>query len=271
MKRSWIKFYVEILDDPKMGRLPDHIWRRCAELFLIAGEYDCDGLLPPVADMVWRLRITEEQMLEALHALVKLGIVHSSGDGWVISHFKDRQFSESYERVKRYRDRYSNADGNADGNADVAGNESPSSSTSPSYSSSEEEEECVGGETTEIPETPAEAKAHPDIQLYETVSGRFPGSRDYKVIIQTLQYLRKDHPDLQTYLVPYWTAWSTRKTREGKPYQASSLVWLCEWAMQGDIPRANGHEPRPGETAGSIDDVIKQVVQNDKNRRTKNR
>lgn len=129
MKRSWIKFYIEILDDPKMGRLPDHLWRRCAELFLIAGEYDCDGLLPPPADMVWRLRITDEQLLEALSALQKLGIVTLTGEGWVVSHFKDRQFSESYERVKRFRNRYGNDEGNGDGNAVVAGNESPSPST----------------------------------------------------------------------------------------------------------------------------------------------
>jgi hypothetical protein len=29
----WIKLYLEILDDPKMGKLPDWCWRRAIELF----------------------------------------------------------------------------------------------------------------------------------------------------------------------------------------------------------------------------------------------
>ncbi len=33
--RIWVKLYIEALDDAKMGRLPDHIWRRAVELFLL--------------------------------------------------------------------------------------------------------------------------------------------------------------------------------------------------------------------------------------------
>ena len=36
--RIWIKLYLEILDDPKMDLLPDWLWRRAIELFLLAGE-----------------------------------------------------------------------------------------------------------------------------------------------------------------------------------------------------------------------------------------
>ena len=38
MKRIWIKLYVDMLDDPRMGRLPGDIWKRAIELFLVAGE-----------------------------------------------------------------------------------------------------------------------------------------------------------------------------------------------------------------------------------------
>ena len=38
--KFWIKLYHEILDDPKMGRMPDRLWRRTIELFLLAGELD---------------------------------------------------------------------------------------------------------------------------------------------------------------------------------------------------------------------------------------
>jgi hypothetical protein len=53
--RFWIKLYLEILDDPKMGQLPDGLWRSAIELFLLAGENGNDGLLQPVTDLAWRL------------------------------------------------------------------------------------------------------------------------------------------------------------------------------------------------------------------------
>lgn len=246
MKRYWIKLYIELLDDLKMGRLPDHIWRRAVELFLLAGEVDADGLLPPIEDMAWRLRTDPEEVLQTLRTL--RGIVDETPSGWLVRNFKSRQYSESYERVKRYR----NAKGNAKSNEDVADKES--SSTSSSYSnslSSSVEGEGVGEgtKTVWIPETPRQAKEHPDIQAFERVCGCFPGERDYQKIVETMQYLRSKHGDkLEEFLNPFWTAWSTRQTKEGKPYSKKSYVWFYEWAMQGEIPRANGHEPHASKT-----------------------
>jgi hypothetical protein len=43
--------FIEILDDPKMGCLPNHLWRRAVELFLLAGREGNDGALPPIEEM----------------------------------------------------------------------------------------------------------------------------------------------------------------------------------------------------------------------------
>lgn len=134
MNRIWIKLYLEILDDPKMGRLPNHLWRRAIELFLLAGKNGNDGLLQPVEEMAWVLRSSEDEVRKTLMSLAEVGVVHESPEGWVVSHFKDRQYSESYERVKRYR----NAKSNADGNADETENTSSSTSNSSSVSNSSE-------------------------------------------------------------------------------------------------------------------------------------
>jgi len=100
----WIKLYHEILDDPKMGRLPDHLWRRCIELFLIAGDTHRDGVLPPVGDMAWRLRSTDAEVTETLEALAQVGIVECSGSDWVVTNFSKRQSRDSdVERSQRYR------------------------------------------------------------------------------------------------------------------------------------------------------------------------
>jgi hypothetical protein len=143
VKRIWIKLYLEILNDPKMGPLPDYLWRRAVELFLLAGENDKDGLLRPVPDMAWRLRVSEDDLDKSLRTLSAIGVVHETPEGWVVTHFKERQYSESAERMRRYRERHS--DGNSDAGSD--GNvPSSSSSNSPSFSS--EEEGGMGGETS---------------------------------------------------------------------------------------------------------------------------
>ena len=147
--RIWIKLYLEILNDPKMGCMPDWLWRRAIELFLLAGENGDDGLLQPVKDLVWKLRTSEEKLTASLQALSEVGVVHETPQGWVVTNFKERQYSDSYERTKRYRERYKerHSDGHSDGtcDGDVTNNDSIYYSSSSSVSDSEEG--GVGGET----------------------------------------------------------------------------------------------------------------------------
>lgn len=104
----YIKLYHEILDDPKMGKLPDWLFRRAIELFLLAGENDKDGLLQPVADMAWRLRADERRFAESLQALSKVGVVHETPEGWMVTNFAKRQArvpDDERQRRKRERDK----------------------------------------------------------------------------------------------------------------------------------------------------------------------
>jgi hypothetical protein len=121
-----------------------------------------------------------------------------------------------------------------------------SSSVSVSKSvSGSEEEGGEGGETDWIPDTPKQAEEHPDIQAFKAICGRIPGRRDYSLVIETIQLLRARYGEkLVNQVKSYWLAWSTRKTQGGRPYDKASLVWLTEWAVNGEIPRANGSEPK---------------------------
>ena len=102
----WIKLYHEILDDPKMGLLPDRLWRRIIELFLMAGELDQEGELPPLCEMAWRLRIPEADLAADLEQIEALCIVHRTDDTWIVTRFADRQARDSdAERQRRYRER----------------------------------------------------------------------------------------------------------------------------------------------------------------------
>ena len=103
----WIKLYIEILDDPKMGLLPNHLWRRTIEFFLMAGECGKGGALGSVPEIAWRLRVSEVDLLQSLRSLEEIGIVHCTQENvWVVSKFADRQAAEpGKERTEAYRKR----------------------------------------------------------------------------------------------------------------------------------------------------------------------
>jgi len=102
MKRSWIKLYIEILDDPKMGRLQDWLWRRAIELFLLAGENGNDGLLQPVMDLAWRLRVSETELFQGLTKLEEAGLVYRQGERWMMLSQSKLLFAKYLERREQW-------------------------------------------------------------------------------------------------------------------------------------------------------------------------
>jgi len=101
----WIKLYHETLDDPKMGRLTDRQYRRVIELFLLAGDYEHDGLLPSLKDITFRLR-SPEGLEEDLEVLQEIGILSiNDQDRYYITRWEERQGPMSnQERQARFRD-----------------------------------------------------------------------------------------------------------------------------------------------------------------------
>ena len=108
----WIKLYHELLTNTRMAMLDDHTWRRTIELFLIAGDYAQEGILPPVEEIAWDLHTTSLDILQALRTLEELGVAASFDDGsWLIVNFAQRQAAVSNaERSRLYRRRQSSPD-----------------------------------------------------------------------------------------------------------------------------------------------------------------
>lgn len=118
----WIKFYTEVLDDPKMAMLDDHTWRRFYELCLMAGRENKGGLLPTVAQMAWLMRIPADGLQTDVVTLIQLGLITVTDKGFVVTNFGKRQKTMSNaERQQRYRGQshYDEYYGNEDSNEDV--------------------------------------------------------------------------------------------------------------------------------------------------------
>ena len=104
--KYWLKLYHETLNDPKMIRLPDRLYRRAIECFLLAGELDQEGLLPSLDDIGIVLRSDPEQLEAEFVALSDVGILSLVDTNWIVTKFAERQAPISNaKRMKQYRDR----------------------------------------------------------------------------------------------------------------------------------------------------------------------
>ena len=99
----WMKLWFDILRDPKMGMLPDRLWRRVIELFLLAGQEGEDGILPDVSEIAWQLNKSKNTIVADLKSIKKTGIVDQNDDGvWFVTNFKKR--NEPINAAKRTKD-----------------------------------------------------------------------------------------------------------------------------------------------------------------------
>src|SRR4030042_462165 len=102
----WIKLYHEILDDPKMAMLPDRLWRRIIELFLMAGRYNKGGILPDTNQIAWMLRMNTDELAMDMQQIQTTGIIERQVNGWLIPQFANRQIAlTDAEKQKAYRER----------------------------------------------------------------------------------------------------------------------------------------------------------------------
>lgn len=103
----WIKLYIEIIDDPKMATLPDRLWRRVIELFLLAGKYGKGGLLPNAKQLAWMLRMPPDDLELDLVQIASTGIIQQTPEGgWFVIQFETRQAPvPTAERMRKSRER----------------------------------------------------------------------------------------------------------------------------------------------------------------------
>jgi hypothetical protein len=106
MADYWLKLYIEILDDPKMATLPDRVWRRVIELFLVAKRLGKEGHLPDTRQIAWMLRMSPDELEHDMKQISTTGIVTQEVGGWFIPKFKSRQEAvPAKERMAEMRER----------------------------------------------------------------------------------------------------------------------------------------------------------------------
>lgn len=102
----WLRLYDDLVDDPKVQRLPGEMFKALINLWCITSQND--GVLPPSIDIAFKLRISLSKVEATLAGLRNAGLIDDDGNGSLAPHNWDgRQFKSdvSTERVKRFRKR----------------------------------------------------------------------------------------------------------------------------------------------------------------------
>jgi len=106
----WIKLYTDLLDDPKVGKLPDIVKLRFIQMLLIAGECDMNGCLTngeqplTVDEIAWRLRIDAKVLAEDLTVLCASGLIEQCDGAMCIKNFSKRQGRPQSARQAKWRE-----------------------------------------------------------------------------------------------------------------------------------------------------------------------
>ena len=119
----WVKLYTELLDDPKVNRLPLAARWLFIQLLLIAGECDLDGRFingtqaMTLEDIAWRLREDKDTITGSWLQLAQAGLVSYDNDlnAHFITNFSKRQGRSQFEKQQQWREskRRSRSESNA--------------------------------------------------------------------------------------------------------------------------------------------------------------
>ena len=102
---AWFRFYDEVLDDPKVQRLPPRAFKHWVNILCLAKR--TDGVLPAIPDIAFALRIDEEKTQALVNTLIENKLLDNGTDGIVPHNWCGRQYKSdvSTDRVKRFRKR----------------------------------------------------------------------------------------------------------------------------------------------------------------------
>lgn len=112
--KLWFRVYIDLVDDPKAQMLPDALFRALINLWCLAAANG--GLLPPVEEIAFKLRMKPDRAYSILGELRKARLLDDSETGTRPHNWDGRQFRSdtSNERVKRHRERRRNVTGNGE-------------------------------------------------------------------------------------------------------------------------------------------------------------
>jgi hypothetical protein len=102
----WFRVYDDAVNDPKVQRLAPHLFKVWFNVLCLANKSG-NGILPPVADIAFALRMSDCDAQSAVDELILVGLIDINADKTLAPHnWKSRQApsDKSAERTKKWRE-----------------------------------------------------------------------------------------------------------------------------------------------------------------------
>jgi rubrerythrin len=217
----WFRFYDCALDDPKVQRLSDALFKTWINLLCVASRNG--GRLPAVEDLAFMLRLSEDEMAASLDKLTAARLLDEGDTGMSPHNWDERQFKSdvSSERVKRFRQRSTKRE------TDVS--ETPPETDTESDTDTEKEEAAASSLAAAAEKSEGEELAEIAGQLEDATGWVLPG-------VHLLRDLTREGHDLAGRILPLAReeAEKRRRLNKGRPES---------WALIATIVRDNYREP----------------------------
>ena len=254
---SWLRLYTEVLDDPKVQRLPPHLFKTWINLLCLARRGG--GRLPKAThDMAFALRMPEPEMAAQFDTLVDAGLFAVNDDGGPEPHnWGQRQYKSDHdgaERVARYRGRQRNVTDALDRN--VTGNDCVTPPETETETETETENPLSGVKNARAREAPKPKSSRrkagvplPESWQPDTTHARAKGMNDATIEHEASQF-RDHHLKTDSRFRDWSAAWRT---------------WCGNWVAFGrkQVTGGTGSRLASGRTPDQIDAEIARDRQRD--------
>lgn len=103
--KYWLKLFHETIYDPKIMMRSPGARLRWYECLCLAGDFDRDGELPPIENMIYVFRISKDQLMGELQELQSSGLFTLDNGTYFITNWHNRQKAMAgSERTSRFRE-----------------------------------------------------------------------------------------------------------------------------------------------------------------------
>lgn len=239
MADYWIKLYIEILDDPKMGTLPPSLWQRFIQLCLLAGKFGKAGLLPDTQELAWSLRLNTDDLGHELQQLASTGMIERQVNGWLVVNFAKRQAAvPAKDRMFQMRERQHKRqyyDGVTEPLRNVTQinrnrlteTETEKEGVSPSSFSQQET-------STAINQFGNSSNSMEANRLYQSITGQISiptlgAEAALEDLSNILDYYGHDIVKAETAGKPVFAEWCNTKGKSGRNYSPVNPAWTTKW------------------------------------------
>lgn len=264
---QWFRLYNDVVNDPKVQRLPAETFRGWINILCIASKND--GVLPCIEDIAFTLRMDESAATELISALQTAGLIEQTEAGAAPHKWRDRQFKSdtSTDRVKRHRAKRHETERNVTCNvSETASETDQSQSRADTDTESPPKPPSRGGKTKrgsrlDLDALPSEWASWARDEGFGNPEREFDRFRDYWKAAPGQKGVKADW-------LATWRNWIRRALDDGKgeatadspvtPRPECVMVWSgeCDWPQLARRMERHGYRIEvpdgPGELRGPL-------------------